>query len=233
MPPGCRYVASTQLLLEERVGDDAAAHTLSLGRASLYLRSMRLHGGVAFGAFLFASVINPGYFVGCVATPGDPQFQYGAAEMSTFARAASSSYERRHTTSLEAEYRVDVDVEPVTAPAHAAVQRSAFASTAHACGNRQLSATASACFDYSTMAVTGTVTIVRLHQGATDEIIAADLATQGTLMVGSLTLSGGGMQLALVSGTVQLQSRDGKTFELSSMQLTELGESKLDLSWPL
>ena len=123
---------------------------------------MRARLGYGLAAFAIASVLNPGYFVGCaVSTDDGPKFQYGSAEMTEFALAANDSYAFDYNSE---DYRLDLDVEPERAdPQHAEAEPacgdSPFAVTVHACGDRQLFSTASACLDSSSMNVSGKFTL--------------------------------------------------------------------------
>jgi hypothetical protein len=173
----------------------------------------------ALTAFGISSVINPGYFAGCTAA-GEDDYQYGADEMAELVLAANSSYELQIDGVM---HRLDIDLEPARAPAETAVRTgSAFALRAQACGDRKLVATAHACVSSSTMDASGKLTLLRAGDSDTFEEVASDVAIRGTLHVFSRTLTSGNFQLSYDGGQLELLSRDGKTFALSSHNLAVL-----------
>jgi hypothetical protein len=184
---------------------------------------MRARCYVGLLSFGVASIVNPGYFVGCAAPEDEDKFAYGAAEMTEFALAASDSYSFEQGGD---EYRVDLDLEPQrAAAAHAELQpaRGAgpFAATVHACGNRSLFSTASACIDSSSMPVAGTFSLLQVRNG-TAELVASDIPVQGTLFVGSLRLNAGTINLAFDGGRLSLDGIYGESFKLSSYDVKSL-----------
>ena len=179
----------------------------------------------AASAFGISSVINPGYFAGC-ASPGeedateDGKYQYGAAEMAELVLAANSSYELQIDGVM---HRLDIDIEPARTPAETASRtKSAFAMRAEACGDRKLTATAHACISSSSMEASGKLTLLRASDGDTFVEVASDVAIHGKLHVYSLALTSGNLQLSYDGGELALNSRDGKTFELSVHNLEVL-----------
>lgn len=172
--------------------------------------------------FLLASTLNPAYFAGCVSSEYHPKFTYGAAEMATLARAASDSFEL--TTGTD-HYRIDLDLEPAkvarrTTPASPA----AFAASAHACGERKLTATASACIDWSSMSVQGVFALVRVHDGGADEVVVDQVPVHGQMAVHSLNLTAAEMDLTFDRGSLFLHSGDAKSFELASFNASLMGD---------
>jgi len=178
---------------------------------------MRTCRWYSLGAFAVASLLNPGYFAGCVSSSAEGgRFKYGAAEMSELARGANDSYELE----LRGEtYRVDLDIEP--SAVHAARGAGLFGRTVHACGDRRLIATASACVDSSSMAVAGTLSLSRLRAEG-EEIVAREVPVEGLLMVHSLVLSQGEMDLKFDGGRLSLIGQYRGAYELSSHQLESL-----------
>lgn len=182
----------------------------------------RLWYGLA--AFAIASVLNPGYFVGCAASTDDePKFQYGAKEMTEFALLANDSYEFDDDSE---QYRIDLDIEPERAdPRRAALEpghpASAFAATAHACGERKLFASAAACVDSSSMELAGTFTLLRIRNGA-QEVIASDVPVTGKLLVYSLVLEQATLSLGFDGGSLQLSGIYRDSFKLGAHQISAL-----------
>ena len=163
-------------------------------------------------------MLNPGYFVGCGSSVEEPKFQYGAAEMTELALAANDSFE---VVDGAQRYRVDLEIAPQRAKVASAGGAHAdglFGMTAHACGDRQLFATASACIDSSSMPLTGKLTVVRTG-GTQDEILAQDVPVQGTLMVPSLVLDVGMMDLQYVGGRMHLEGKYRGAYRLDYFDL--------------
>ena len=190
---------------------------------------MRIRTTVGTFSFLLASSLNPAYFAGCASSDA-PGFQYGAAEMTTLARAAADSFELAAAGSRS---RLDLDIEPTRAPtASASDTRALFASRAYACGNRKLFATASACIDESTMDVQGTFALLRVQEGKPDEVVLENEPVKGQLAVRSLILNGGVMDLTFEGGHLTLNSKDSKTFELRSFVVSGVGADGAHIVYP-
>jgi hypothetical protein len=191
---------------------------------------MRIRPPVAALSFLLASSLNPAYFAGCTSNSAPPGYQYGAAEMTTFARAAADSFE---LTAGGSRYRLDLDIEPAKASAAAARNRQAlFTSRAYACGERRLFATASACIDLSAMSVQGTFALLRLQEGKPDEVVLENEPVQGQLKVFSLILNSGAIDLSFSGGNLRLNSKDGKSFELVAFRGDGIGDDGAHVVYP-
>jgi hypothetical protein len=194
--------------------------------------AMRIRATAGAFSFIVASSLNPAYFTGCTHSdsPDSPDFKYGAAEMTTLARAAADSFE---FNGGGFRYRLDLDLEPAkTSAATVRDMPALFTARAYACGERKLFATASACIDSSSMDVQGTFALLRVQAGKADEVVLENEPVQGQLKVYSLILSGGAIELTYSGGHLHLNSKDAKSFELEAFWADGIGDDGLPLVYP-
>lgn len=181
-----------------------------------------------WAALVFAagSVLNPAYFAGCGAGDDDARFEYGAEEVVALLDQANDEVEVdaadvAHCSTgqpcmlSEVPYRVEIELAPDTAAQAAAEEKSAstgwLGMRAHACGNRRLFASASACIDYSSMDVHGHLKITRLDADAETVVVESDV--EGSLRVVGMKLSNADVSLQFEGGTLSFRSLDGQQFQ--------------------
>jgi hypothetical protein len=160
--------------------------------------------------FVAASVLNPAYFAGC--GMGEEEYQFDAVDMLGLLEKANGSFEAAHAGET---YRIELEVEAEPEPGASA---SPWGSPkAFACGNRQLYATASACFDSSSMSVRGHIAVVRLGENEENVVYDGPIASDATLDVSGLKLNNGRLYVSFTGGSFSLSSRDGAGFDGTSL----------------
>jgi hypothetical protein len=168
-----------------------------------------------FGSLVFvvASVLNPAYFAGC--GTGEEEYQYDADDVLVLLDTANESYGSFEIASAGQRYRVALALEPAAEPT-AQARLGLWGQTAFACGNRQLNATASACYDASSMALAGSVAVIRLDDDGETTVFDGPIKPS-TLEVFGLKLSNCNIEIDFGIGNLSLNSHDGKHFDTSAL----------------
>lgn len=184
----------------------------------IVLRMKLTRSLLATFTFAAGSALNPAYFAGCGAGGDDADFEYGAKELRALVEQANGSFtlEAKEVSHCSATctlgavpYRVELELSPES-QAQASANPSAWPGMrAHACGNRELFASASACIDSSSMDVQGRVKITRLD-GDEETLVAEAADVKGTLRVLGLKLSHAELTLRFEAGDVSFIAIDGQ-----------------------
>jgi hypothetical protein len=167
--------------------------------------------------FLCAFALNPAYVVGCGG--GDGEFDFSEQEMLTLSVRTTGSYP---FTVGSTEYVLKLDLKP-SSRATTAARGSLFAASAHACGTRQIFATASACVDSSEIRMEGTMMLELVGADGTERALESPLALEGRFSVYGSSLDNGVVDLRADDVQVVLDS-DGESFTLASFKLSDVDE---------
>jgi hypothetical protein len=173
-------------------------------------------------AFSLASVINPGYFAGCV-SDGE-KFEFGEAELLGLVDEANATGPFEFLSGSQ-RYRLEVSFDQKAGEDEgdlAALQQP-FTARAFACGRRTFMQRAAACVSMSEMPLTATLDLYRLDS-AGETLVLHDEAVDARLWVWGTKLGNGQIETddyGIASSSVQLSltSPDGKTFELAKFRV--------------
>jgi hypothetical protein len=76
------------------------------------------------------------------------------------------------------------------------------------------------------------LTLLRTHEATDDEVLASDVSVHGELIVPSLALTGGQLQLQFDHGSAMFDMRNGQTLTLVSFVADAIGTERTPLNWP-
>lgn len=176
---------------------------------------------VAILTFLFFSVINPAYFVGC-ANLTDEEPNFGETEMlevlSNVQRQTVWNYTGFDGSTYEIELSVEQATEHPTA-LHRNTYQVSFFNTAFACVDRSFFKSASACIDSTEVPLEGKMTVRKSTYDGNIETLLQDQDVEGSLVAEGLTLGTVDLYVSYSNGYVGFISSDGVSFKVRSIAI--------------
>ena len=178
----------------------------------------------ALFAFAVASVLNPGYFAGCIS---DQEPDFGEEEMLAVLSAANAMGPYAFDTD-DARYEAELTFVQRDGEDARSGRAMPLSTRAFACGSRTFLRSASACVDVTLVPVEATLTLRRVDQEPTVEIVS-ELAMDGRLRVFGLELDNAYIEIEYAAHRIDLRAGDGRNFELIAFYAADLGPMRVDI----